>query len=193
MDRERDRCYRDFGGVLRYPEISHAPRPRFCLERDYGRAIRGGSPVSVTKISPVDRQREHQANERTFLAWLRTSLALMGFGFALTRFSLFLRQFQVVAAHQAPEARSIFNSENLGLSLVIFGIVVIGLAAWHYNQVFWQIERGDYRPNRMMIWMTTAAVIALGVLSLPVLLWREVTPPNPSASPSQILKEREPF
>ncbi|MFS8836898.1 DUF202 domain-containing protein, partial [Synechococcus sp. WC101] len=33
---------------------------------------------------PPDRQREHQANERTFLAWLRTSVALIAFGFALT-------------------------------------------------------------------------------------------------------------
>ncbi|MBD2576468.1 DUF202 domain-containing protein [Oscillatoria sp. FACHB-1406] len=177
---------------MRYPEIPHAPRSCFCLERDYGSALRGGSALSVTKISPVDRQREHQANERTFLAWLRTSIALMGFGFALTRFSLFLRQFQVATTHQAATHRSIFNSENLGLSLVIFGIVVIVLAAWHYNRVFWQIERGDYRPNRTMVWITTAAVIVLGLLSLPVLLWREVTP-NPSVSPSQLPKDGQSF
>jgi uncharacterized membrane protein YidH (DUF202 family) len=35
----------------------------------------------------IDRQREHQANERTFLAWLRTSIALIGFGFAIARFT----------------------------------------------------------------------------------------------------------
>jgi hypothetical protein len=43
-------------------------------------------------MSNIDRQREHQANERTFLAWLRTSIALIGFGFAIARFGLFLRQ-----------------------------------------------------------------------------------------------------
>jgi len=37
-------------------------------------------------MSNIDRQREHQANERTFLAWLRTSIALIGFGFAIARF-----------------------------------------------------------------------------------------------------------
>ncbi len=36
-------------------------------------------------MSNIDRQREHQANERTFLAWLRTSIALVGFGFALAK------------------------------------------------------------------------------------------------------------
>ncbi len=42
-----------------------------------------------------DRQREHQANERTFLAWLRTAIALIGFGFAIARFGLFLSQINV--------------------------------------------------------------------------------------------------
>jgi amino acid transporter len=45
---------------------------------------------------PIDRQREHQANERTFLAWLRTSIALISFGFAIARFGLFLRQLGLV-------------------------------------------------------------------------------------------------
>jgi|GEM_PF-5432662 len=48
---------------------------------------------------PPDRQREHQANERTFLAWLRTSIALIGFGFAIARFGLFLRQLRVALTH----------------------------------------------------------------------------------------------
>jgi putative membrane protein len=42
----------------------------------------------MTGTPQVDRQREHQANERTFLAWLRTSVALIGFGFAIARFSI---------------------------------------------------------------------------------------------------------
>jgi putative membrane protein len=46
-------------------------------------------------MPPIDRQREHQANERTFLAWLRTSIALIGFGFAIARFGLFLQELQI--------------------------------------------------------------------------------------------------
>jgi putative membrane protein len=41
----------------------------------------------------IERLREHQANERTFLAWLRTSITLIGFGLAINRFGLFLRAF----------------------------------------------------------------------------------------------------
>jgi putative membrane protein len=128
---------------------------------------------------PIDRQREHQANERTFLAWLRTSIALIGFGFAISRFGLFLRQIQVVVASKPVATKPIFNSENLGVTLVIFGIIAIALAAWRYNQVFWQIERGNYRPNRLLVWIMAGVVAILGSLSIPLVLWQDssVSPP----------------
>ena len=119
------------------------------------------------------RLREHLANERTFLAWLRTSISLIGFGLAIARFSLFLRQLQTTAAHQTVKNNSIFNSENLGLCLVIVGIIVIALAAWRYNRVFRQIERADYRPSRVFIWFLSIIVMLLGILSIPLLLARE--------------------
>ena len=73
-----------------------------------------------------------------------------------------------------------FNSENLGVSLVIFGIIVICLAAWRYNQVFWQIEKGNYRPNRLLVWMMAGVMTILGSLSIPLILWRDssITPPT---------------
>ena len=132
----------------------------------------------------IDKQREHQANERTFLAWLRTSIALIGFGFAIARFGLFLRQLRVAVAQQLEPLHPIFNSMTLGVSLVILGIVAIALAAWRYNQVFWQIERGDYRPNRWLVWLLTALVMFLGVLSIPLLLvQREFRPSNQPGQP----------
>lgn len=143
----------------------------------------------MTKEPKIDRQREHQANERTFLAWLRTSIALIGFGFAIARFGLFMRQLNATLTRQ-PVAPShpILNSETLGTSLVILGVVLIAWAAWRYNQVLWQIERGDYRPSRLEIWMLTAVVMILGLLSLPLLLWRDRTPipPQPPNSTSRM-------
>ena len=138
----------------------------------------------MTKNSQVDRQREHQANERTFLAWLRTSIALIGFGFAIARFSLFLRQLNSTLSQQQPEVDPIFNSENLGVCLVIFGILVIASAAWHYNQVFWQIEHGNYRPNRFMVWIITAVVMILGTLSIPLVWWANKLP-NPTTNSTE--------
>ncbi len=129
----------------------------------------------------IDRQREHQANERTFLAWLRTAIALIGFGFAIARFGLFLHQFQLMLTQQPDQRDPLFNSEMLGVGLVVFGILTIVLAAWRYNQVFRQIERGNYRPSRLLVWVMTSVVIGFGALSLPLLLLRGkvLTPTQP--------------
>ncbi|MBW4564117.1 MAG: DUF202 domain-containing protein [Mojavia pulchra JT2-VF2] len=142
----------------------------------------------MVRNSEVDRQREHQANERTFLAWLRTSIALITFGFAIARFGLFLRQIQTALTKQPTPANALFNSENLGVSLVIFGIIVIVLAAWRYNQVFWQIEQGNYRPNRLLIWLVTGAVMVFGILSIPLVLWRDRKPVSPNSVPNEKLQ-----
>ena len=128
----------------------------------------------------MDRQREHQANERTFLAWLRTSISLIGFGFAIARFGLFLQEFE---SNNGPPEISAANSQLLGLGLVISGIAVIVLAGWRYSQVFHQIERGSYRPDRWTIWVLTALVTLLGLLSIPLLLGQPTAKPQTSTLP----------
>ncbi|QKQ77044.1 DUF202 domain-containing protein [Nostoc sp. TCL240-02] len=134
----------------------------------------------MDKIPKIDRQREHQANERTFLAWLRTSISLIGFGFAIARFGIFLQQLNIAITQQETQVNPLSNSENLGIALVVFGILAVALAAWRYNQVFWQIERADYKPNRIIVWIMTGVVIVLGLLSIPLLLRRDkVLPRSP--------------
>ena len=126
----------------------------------------------------IDRQREHQANERTFLAWLRTSIALIGFGFAIARFGLFLRELQSSVTGQAVPTHSVISSQTIGIGLVIIGIVLIALSAWRYNRVLEQIERGDYRPSRLIILVTAGIVMIIGTLSIPLLLWRQPEVPS---------------
>jgi putative membrane protein len=142
-------------------------------------------------MSKIDRQREHQANERTFLAWLRTSIALIGFGFALARFGLFLRQLETTVTKQLTPAHSFISSQSLGVGLVFVGIIIIIFSLWRYNQVFWQIERGDYRPSRLLVWVTAAIAILLGILSFPLLIWREPSTPD-TPSPRSSRTERYP-
>lgn len=162
------------------------------LQRIINRAETSTLKKLMTRQPAVDRQREHQANERTFLAWLRTSVALISFGFALTRFGIFLRQLQVAVTQHEEWNHPVLNSENLGISLVIFGIIVIAIAAWRYNQVYWQIERGNYRPDRLMIWLTTAIVMILGIFSIPLLLMRDRVPSSPSSPLSQQQSQKRP-
>lgn len=124
----------------------------------------------MSRTPEVDRQREHQANERTFLAWLRTSITLISFGLVLARFGIFLRQLEASMTRQAVPTNALFNSENLGVVLVIVAIVMIALATWRYSQVFWQIEQANYQPSRLIVWLTAGVVILLGTLSISLIL-----------------------
>lgn len=127
----------------------------------------------MTNQNRESRLREHLANERTFLAWLRTSISLIGFGLAIARFGLFLRQLQTATTQQTVENHAVFNYQNLGLTLIIIGVLVIALATLHYNQVFWQIEQANFRPNRLLIFFLSIIVILLGILSIPLVLTRQ--------------------
>ena len=76
----------------------------------------------------------------------------------------------VEAAHspeQPAPAHGLLSTQNLGLLLVIFGILMIGLSAWRYNQVMRQIEAGDFRPSRFLIWIMAAVVALFGLLRRP--------------------------
>jgi putative membrane protein len=58
------------------------------------------------------------------------------------------------------------------MGLVLSGILTIILATWRFNEVFHQIERQDFRPRRFLMWFMTGLVLVLGILSMPLVLWR---------------------
>lgn len=117
-------------------------------------------------MPPNDRQREHQANERTFLAWLRTAIALIGFGLAIARFGLFLRKLQAVVTHQEVSTPAVLRSSYLGAGLIIIGIIVIGLSVWRYQQTYKQIEQGDYQPSLLIVWIISSIIIILAIVAI---------------------------
>lgn len=122
----------------------------------------------MTQQPKTPRQREHQANERTFLAWLRTSISLIGFGLAIARFGLFLQQSQADNSPDSLQRNLLLDSHVLGIVLIVVGVIITALAAFRYNQVYWQIEQLNYRPNRFIIWVVTGLIMLLGTLSLPI-------------------------
>ena len=65
--------------------------------------------------------RDHAANERTLLAWIRTGVALMAFGFAIARFGLFLREI-TPAVGAVPGGEHALGSGWFGVALVLFGL-----------------------------------------------------------------------
>jgi putative membrane protein len=104
------------------------------------------------------RARTHLANERTFLAWLRTGLSLMAVGLAAARF------LPVDLVPGFPYVRS------FSVLLVLSGTAMVIYGASRYVRAYRQIETGAYHPAGTAI-ITTAAIIAfLGILAIPLVL-----------------------
>ncbi len=86
--------------------------------------------------------RVYFAAERTFLAWVRTGIALMGFGFVVARFGLFLREMQTV--QQVPAHSPVRFSLWIGIALVLAGVFVILSAVVRQNRLIGQLKSGEW-------------------------------------------------
>jgi putative membrane protein len=85
---------------------------------------------------------DHSANERTFLAWVRTSIAIMAFGFLVERFDLFL----AVAAHTLDPAMHLPDRRlgNIaGLALIVLGVAMIVVATVRFRRTARAIDSPD--------------------------------------------------
>jgi putative membrane protein len=84
---------------------------------------------------------DYLAAERTLLAWIRTGLALMGFGFVVARFGLFLQEFQ--AAKIAVPVHPSGLSLHFGTALIALGVFVNILGGWHHIQLVRKLDRSE--------------------------------------------------
>lgn len=80
------------------------------------------------------------AAERTLLAWIRTGIALMGFGFVVARFGLFLRELADVNAYKVPAG---INASSIGVVLVAAGIAVNIWASVRHVRLIGRYTRGE--------------------------------------------------
>lgn len=101
-----------------------------------------------------NRIREHLANERTYLAWMRSGIALMGFGVLIVR----LRILRPPLAPQAPG-----NGWKLGLAFSLVGLLTVMLSGQHYLTVRRDIDEDTYEPTDRWVILSSLAVILLGI------------------------------
>jgi putative membrane protein len=100
----------------------------------------------LTDTSPKPDLRDYLAAERTLHAWIRTGLALMGFGFVVARFGLFLQQLQLI--EHSPSGPSYGQSLWFGTSLIVLGVVVNLLSARHHLGLVRELQSGGPVPIR---------------------------------------------
>jgi putative membrane protein len=103
---------------------------------------------------PDSRARTHLANERTFLAWFRTGIALIALGIAAAQF------LTRGAGSGVPVV------EIMATILALSGIFVVGIGAWRYGTGRDRIETATFRPANWSILVTTVAAIATGIIAI---------------------------
>jgi len=103
--------------------------------------------------------RDHLANQRTLLAWIRTALALMGLGFVVARFGLFLRE--AAAGGQPPSPGSAFSAP-IGIALVVTGVLAVVVSTIRFLQARREISLRRFRPVSFAELALVAIVVVAG-------------------------------
>src|SRR5690554_6481831 len=95
------------------------------------------------------RLREHLANERTFLAWVRTALALIGLGFVIVKFALFLKELTLLFEKNNFAGTEEFSTV-IGIVIVAFGVLLPPFAFFQYKKVEKQINQQEYKSSSFL-------------------------------------------
>jgi putative membrane protein len=108
--------------------------------------------IQKAKLRNPSRVRDHLANERTYLAWMRSAIALMGFGVVIVR----LRHFQ------APLLPHPGVGWKLGLTFALVGLLTVLLSTQHYFAVRNHIDEDTYEPPDRWVILFSLAMLILG-------------------------------
>jgi len=123
----------------------------------------------VTTAKKQGSPNDHLANERTFLAWIRTSIALMGFGFVIVKFALFIRQVTVALGEKTLVTQKGYSA-IIGVIMVAMGAIMATLAFLRYRNIERQLSTNSYFPSQWLSVLVTLSIVIGSILLVLYLL-----------------------
>ncbi|MGD2075495.1 MAG: DUF202 domain-containing protein [Gammaproteobacteria bacterium] len=116
----------------------------------------------------IERYRDHAANERTYLAWVRTGITVMVLGFIVEKFDIFLRNLHGVLTNGRPAVARTTGPEYVSVALVLLGVLVIVAGAVRFFRVRAQLASHkdiEFRGTALAL-VLTLALVAFGIYLL---------------------------
>ena len=120
--------------------------------------------------SNPNRARDHLANERTFLAWVRTGAAIVVFGFAIGRFSIAIRQLTALQGHGV---RTAGISVWMGSATIIAGLVLVVAGLFRYRKTRSDLDAGTFEPAGFSLDLLTILTVLIGLALAGYLIYTE--------------------
>lgn len=121
-------------------------------------------------IEDSNRARDHLANERTFLAWVRTSVAIVVFGFAIGRFAIAMRQLTALQGHAS---RTTGISVVMGMISILAGVVMMIAGGARYRKTRALLDEGKFQPAGFIVDMVTILTVLFGLALAGYLIYVE--------------------
>src|SRR5579862_5402 len=104
---------------------------------------------------------DHLANERTFLAWIRTSISIIVFGFVVAKFGITLREFLRISGNAAHESGT---SLMIGLGFMVMGIFMALVSGYRYRVTMRSLDAGDFKPAGTIVTILAVLAAVLGTI-----------------------------
>jgi putative membrane protein len=117
------------------------------------------------------RERSRQAADRTLMAWVRTALSLIGFGFGIAQFRDILVRAQLVV-RRPPEHLSV--TLLFGLSFITLGVLGLLAATIQHWRILQHIKRDDfhYTGFRPLVFIMAILLMLIGAFAFIAILLR---------------------